>query len=302
VSPGYEDLVKATDVEKRASLKKKISENKTFPIIGAFDPICAKLVEKHGLSCTYVSGSATAATGFGLPDLGIVSLQETAFVAGNIAHAVTIPTLADADTGFGPLAEIPKTIELFEAQGLAGIHLEDQVFPKRCGHLDGKEVISEKDMVEKIKKAIQSRKDPNFLIIARVDSYSVNGFDDMLHRAQAYAEAGADMIFPEAMTTHQDYETTCKTLTCPVLVNMTEFGKTPYTTLKQFSDMGARAVLYPLSVYRSVLGDANRAIQSILEHGNQEKLLDSMMNRQDFYDLIDYQAYEKVLSEKTYSP
>ena len=282
--------------DKRKVLRKLLNQNKTFTIIGAFDPICAKLVEKHGLPCTYVSGSATAATAFGLPDLGLTSLIENAYVAGNIAHAVSIPTIADADTGYGNSSQIPKTITTFEDQGLAGIHIEDQVFPKRCGHLEGKEVISEKEMAKKIKSAVQSRKDPNFVITARVDSYSVHGFDDMLHRVCAYADAGADMIFPEAMTSLSEYQKVCQALKIPVLANMTEFGKTPYFTAKQFSEVGVRAVLFPLSVYRATLKTMDQAIQSIQHHGTQKQLLPQMMTRREFYDLIDYEAFETLLT------
>lgn len=285
--------------EKRKALRQLIKQDKTFTIMGAFDPICAKLVERHGVPCTYVSGSATAATAFGLPDLGLTSLIENAYVAGNIANAVSIPAIADADTGYGNAKQIPKTVYTFEQQGLAGIHIEDQVFPKRCGHLEGKAVIPEKEMVKKIQAAIQSRKDSNFIITARVDSYSVSGFDDMLRRAQAYADAGADMIFPEAMTSLPEYERVCKTLKIPVLANMTEFGKTPYFTVKQFSEVGVRAVLFPLSVYRAVMKTMDHAIQSIGQHGTQKQLLNQMMSRTEFYELIDYEAFETLLAKKS---
>jgi len=290
-------MTNLTAAAKRKQFQSLINGSKTFVIAGAFDAMCAKFVQKHHFPCTYVSGSATAASLLGLPDLGMTTLTEAAREAGYIANAVNIPTLADADTGFGELINIPRTITEFESKGLSGIHLEDQVFPKRCGHLSGKDVIPESEMVAKIKAAVAARNDKNFMIIARVDAYSVNGFDDMVHRAQAYADAGVDMIFPEAMTSLAEYEKVVKTVSVPILANMTEFGKTPYIRVKQFAEVGCRCVLFPLTIFRAAMKTMDKTLDILKREGSQEPFLDEIYTRQDFYDLIDYPRYEAIVNQ-----
>ncbi len=277
------------DASKRAVLKKRIADKDPFMIPGAFNAICAKFVEKQGFPCTYVSGSGTAAA-FGLPDLGLTTLSEAVSEAEHIARAVQIPTIADADTGFGNVLTIPRTVRQFESAGLAGIHLEDQVFPKRCGHLAGKEVIPTSDMVALLKAALAAREDPNFIIIARVDAYSVTGFDDMLYRAQAYYDAGADLIFPEALQSLDEFEQVAKKV--PVLANMTDFGKTPYFSFQEFVDVGCLCVLFPLTTFRACMKTMRDTLAHLHEHGSQADILDSLYTRQEYYDLIDYKTYE----------
>lgn len=281
-----------TAQHKRKALRDLISGSETFTIVGAFDAICAKFVQKHGFPCTYVSGSATAASLLGLPDLGMTTLTEVATEAGAVAGAVDIPCIADADTGFGELTNIPRCVNVFEEKGIAGIHIEDQVFPKRCGHLDGKEIIPEHEMVAKIRAAASARQDPNFIIIARCDAYSVSGFDDMAHRIQAYSDAGADMIFPEALKTLAEFEKISTASPKPILANMTEFGKTPYYTVSNFTNAGVRAVLFPLTIYRTCMKTMDRAITTLKQTGTQETFLADIYPRKDFYDLIDYAKYE----------
>jgi len=286
-----------TPQEKRKKFRAALEKNKILIIPGAFDAICAQLVESHGFPATYVSGSATAGAVFAKPDLGLVSLPDMVREAGRIAEVVDIPTLADADTGFGGVADIPHTVAEFEKGGLTGIHIEDQVFPKRCGHLDGKGVIPKEEMGRKIEKAVTSRSDPQFVIIARCDAYGVTGFTDMLDRCRVYQNAGADMIFPEALTTLQEYEKTVRALKIPVLANMTEFGKTPYFTAPQFEEVGCRAVLFPLTVFRTALGTMNSALKTLKKDGSQTSLLEGMFTRKDFNNLIQYEEHERNIQQ-----
>lgn len=274
--------------EKRKALKDAILAPKILEIPGAFNAICAKLVEDNGYQAAYVSGAATTCGAFALPDIGLVSLQETVKEVQKIARAINIPVIADADTGFGETAQVPITIHTFEAHGAAGVHLEDQVFPKRCGHLAGKELVSVEEMSGKIKAAATSHKDPNFIVIARCDAFGVTGIDDMIYRLKAYKDAGADMVFPEALTELKQYERVVKEVGLPVLANMTEFGKTPFYTSKQYESAGCAAVIYPVSLLRHAMGAIQKALQVLKAHGNQEPLVPDMYTRQQFYDLIGY--------------
>lgn len=282
--------MKATLLRKK--FKNFLSGNTAVVIPGAFNAICAKFVEAHGFKATYISGSATSGGAFALPDIGIVDLSETLTQAQLICNAVDLPVIADADTGFGELLHIPRTISRFEETGLCGIHLEDQVFPKRCGHLDGKDVIPKGDMVKKIKRAVESRQDENFLIIARSDSHSIHGFDDMLDRLKTYRDAGADVVFPEALGDLKSFEKVVQALDCPVLANMTEFGKTPFFTVKEYENTGIKIVLFPVTLMRVAMGAIDRALTSIKQTGHQGKLVDEMYSRKDFYQLIDYDSYK----------
>ncbi len=273
---------------KRKKLRDAIKSPQILEIPGAFNAICARLVEDNGYQAAYISGAATTCGAFALPDIGLISLQETVKEVQKIARAVSIPCIADADTGFGETTQIPITIQTFEAHGAASVHLEDQVFPKRCGHLAGKELISKEDMSKKIEAAVKSRKDPNFVVIARCDAFSVTGMDDMIVRLKAYRDAGADMVFPEALTELKQYERVVKEVGIPVLANMTEFGKTPFYTSKQYEDAGCSAVIFPVSLLRHAMGAIQRALQIMKAHGNQEPLVKEMYTRQQFYDLIEY--------------
>ena len=273
---------------KRKLLKDAILSPKILEIPGAFNAICAKLVENNGYKAAYISGAATTCGEFALPDIGLVSLQETVKEVQKITRAINIPCIADADTGFGETAQIPITIKTFEAHGASGVHLEDQVFPKRCGHLAGKELVSKEEMSDKIKAAVKSRKDPNFIVIARCDAFSVSGIEDMIVRLKSYRDAGADMVFPEALTELKQFERVAKEIGVPVLANMTEFGKTPFYTSKQYEDAGCSAVIFPVSLLRHAMGAIQRALETMKAHGNQEPLVPAMYTRQQFYDLIEY--------------
>ena len=274
--------------EKRKTLREAIMSPKILEIPGAFNAICAKLVENNGYQAAYISGAALTCGAFALPDIGLVSLQETVKEVQKIAWAVNIPCIADGDTGFGESVQIPNTVRAFEAHGASAVHFEDQVFPKRCGHLAGKELVTQKEMAEKIKAAVKSRKDPNFLIIARCDAYSVTGIEDMIVRLKAYRDVGADMVFPEALTDLKQYERVVKEVNSPVLANMTEFGKTPFYTSKQYEAAGCSAVIFPVSLLRHAMGAIQRALTILKAHGNQEPLVPEMYTRQQFYDLIEY--------------
>lgn len=273
---------------KRKNLKNAILAPKILEIPGAFNAICAKLIENNGYQAAYISGAATTCGAFALPDIGLISLQETVKEVQKIAQAINIPCIADADTGFGETAQIPITVKTFEAHGASGFHLEDQVFPKRCGHLAGKELVSKEEMSDKIKAAVKSRKDPNFIVIARCDALSVTGMEDMIVRLKAYRDAGADMIFPEALTDLKQYERVVKEVGVPVLANMTEFGKTPFYTSKQYESAGCAAVIFPVSLLRHAMGAIQKALEIMKAHGNQEPLVPTMYTRQQFYDLIEY--------------
>ena len=264
---------------------------------GAFNALTAMQIESAGFDAVYVSGAGIAAAQ-GLPDIGLLSMAEVVADAGTIAQAVTIPALADADTGYGPPLSVMRTVEAFEQAGLAGIHLEDQESPKKCGHLPDKRLVSVAEMAQKIGAAVEARRDPDFLIVARTDARAVEGLDGAVKRARAYVDAGADAIFPEALESAEEFKAFAQALkkdgvTVPLVANMTEFGKTPYLTVKEFEALGYRLVLFPVTAQRV----AAKAIEAMLEElkrlGTQQRSLDKMQTRQQLYELLRYADYEK---------
>jgi len=284
-----------TPAEKRERLRALLRGETVIPIPGAFNALCAKVIERRGFSASYVSGGATAAGVFGLPDLGLYTADEMVREAGYIAAATNLPVICDADTGFGGVLNVRRTVQAFEAAGIAGIHIEDQEFPKRCGHLEGKSVVSIEEMVAKIRAAIEVRRDPNFLLIARCDAYGIEELDGLLSRCKAYVAAGVDMIFPEALQSLEEYAKVTSTLgNIPVLANMTEFGKTPYFTVKEFGQAGCKAVLFPLTLFRVAMKAAERAAEELFERGTQAGFIDDMQTRKELYDLIDYEKFRKL--------
>ena len=284
-----------TAAEKRARLRALLQGDAVIPIPGAFNALCAKVIERRGFSVTYVSGGATAVGIFGLPDLGLYTADEMVREAGYIASATSLPVICDADTGFGGVLNVRRTVQAFEAAGIAGIHIEDQEFPKRCGHLTGKSVIPTEEMAAKIRAATEARQDANFLLTARCDAHSIEGLDGLLRRCQAYVKAGADMIFPEALQSLDDYATVTSALgEIPVMANMTEFGKTPYFTLKEFGQAGCRAVLFPLTLLRVAMKAAETAADELFKEGTQAGFVDDMQTRRELYDLIDYEEFRKL--------
>jgi len=264
---------------------------------GAFNALTAMQIERAGFGAVYVSGAGIAAAR-GLPDIGLLSMAEVVADAGTIAQAVAIPALADADTGYGLPLSVMRTVQAFEQAGLAGLHLEDQESPKKCGHLPDKRLVSVAEMAQKIDAAVEARRDPDFLIVARTDARAVEGLDGAIKRARAYVDAGADAIFPEALESAEEFKAFAQALkkegvTVPLVANMTEFGKTPYLTVKEFEALGYRLVLFPVTALRV----AARAIEALLEElkslGTQQRSLDKMQTRQRLYELLRYAEYEK---------
>src|SRR5437764_6836219 len=248
----------------------------------------ARQVERAGFDAVYMSGAGMANATAGLPDIGLLSMTEVVTLAGYVANAVTIPAIVDADTGFGGAENVGRTVRELEAAGLAGCHIEDQEFPKRCGHLAGKTLVDLEEMVGKIKAAVASRQDPDFMIIARTDARAVEGFDRPLERAGEYLAAGADAIFPEALQSADEFRDFAKEIDRPLLANMTEFGKSPLLSVKHLSDFGYRMVIFPMSAFRVAMKASEAFFRGLKKTGIQSDWLDKMQTRQELYDLLEY--------------
>jgi len=225
----------------------------------------------------------------GVPDIGLMTREEFVQQAGYLVRAVSIPVISDSDTGFGDVRDVERTLQAFEAVGVAGIHLEDQEFPKRCGHLSGKAVVSREEMVEKLQAAVAARRDPEFVIIARTDARAVNGIDDAIARAQAYVAAGADMIFPEALETRDEFARFARELTgVSLIANITEFGKSPLLSVAELAELGYRAVLFPVTLLRVAMRATETALRELAEQGSQRDFVDRMQTRSELYDVLGY--------------
>jgi methylisocitrate lyase len=264
----------------------------TVAIPGAFNPVTAMQIERAGFDALYVSGAALSASR-GLPDTGRLSLEEVAAEAGAMAKAVSIPTIVDADTGFGPASAVRGTVREFERAGLAGMQIEDQLMPKRCGHLAGKQLVSITEMALKIRAAVRARSDPDFMIIARTDARAVEGMEGAVHRAMAYVEAGAEALFPEALESTEEFrlfawEIKRAGITVPLIANMTEFGKTPYLSVGEFDELGYRGVLFPVSTLRAAMRAVEKLLMELKRTGSQREWADHMMTRQELYDVLQY--------------
>ncbi|OGP66027.1 MAG: methylisocitrate lyase [Deltaproteobacteria bacterium RBG_16_42_7] len=267
---------------------RKLLKKGTLIIPGAFNAVSAMLIEKCGFKAVYMSGAGISNSA-GLPDIGILTRDEFVQQAKYIANAVNIPVIADVDTGFGGPRDVRETVRAFEKAGIAGIQLEDQKpAAKRCGHLAGKEVISVKLMAEKIRAACEARKDKNFLIIARTDARGVHGFNNAVERAKMYAEAGADVIFPEALESMSEFQKFAAKVKTPLMANMTEFGKTPYITVNEFKEIGYPIVLFPMTAFRIGLKAMEGALIELKEKGTQKGFLKEMQTRKELYKLIGY--------------
>ncbi|MAS52142.1 MAG: methylisocitrate lyase [Flavobacteriales bacterium] len=278
--------------EKRKAFKTKITtEGIVLP--GAYNALTAKQIQQVGFEGVYISGAALSASA-GLPDIGLLTLSEFSFFIKYITQAVNLPCIADADTGFGEVVNVVRTVQELEGIGLAGMHMEDQIMPKRCGHLPGKTLISEANMCEKIQAACSARKDENFLIIARTDARSAEDFDKAVSRAKAYVQAGADLIFPEALQTEKEFKQFAKEINVPLLANMTEFGVSPLLSAKELFAIGYKIVIFPVSALRVTMKNTQNLYQEIKKEGAQKSFLDKMQTRQELYDLIDYDAYAKL--------
>lgn len=265
------------------------------PVIvpGVFNALTARMAERAGFRAVYQSGAALSASLAALPDVGLVSQSEFAEQAGYLVRAVSIPVISDADTGFGEALAVERTVELFESAGLAGLHLEDQQLPKRCGHLSGKTLVSCEEMAGKLKAAVSARCDSDFVIIARTDARAVSGFDDAVERARAYVDAGADMIFPEALQSADEFERFARAVTVPLLANMTEFGKSPLLTAGELGDMGYAAVLFPVTLLRTAMKAVDGALSKLASDQSQQSFLEHMQTRAELYELLGYEDYEE---------
>jgi methylisocitrate lyase len=255
---------------------------------GVFNAAMGRLVERSGFDAVYISGAGLGNATAGVPDIGLLTLTEVAQLAGYVARAVRIPCVVDADTGFGGAENAARTIQEFERAGLAGCHIEDQEFPKRCGHLAGKTLVEVADMKEKIAAAAAAKRDQNFLLIARTDARAVENFAKAVERAQAYLAAGADAIFPEALQNEQEFRDFAKEVKAPLLANMTEFGKSPLLSLGQLADLGYRMVIYPQTAFRVSMFAAGQMLRDLKKSGTQADWIDRMQTRQELYDLLGY--------------
>jgi methylisocitrate lyase len=261
-------------------------------IPGVFNALTARLAERAGFRAAYQSGAALSASLAALPDVGLINQTEFAQQGHYLVSAVSIPVISDADTGFGEALAVERTVTLFESAGLAGLHLEDQNLPKRCGHLSGKSLVSCAEMVSKLKGAVAARRDPSFVIIARTDGRASEGLEAAIDRAQAYVDAGADMIFPEALESPDEFGRFASEIKVPLLANMTEFGKSPLLTATELGKLGYAAVLFPVTMLRVAAKAVEDALAQLAREGSQKGFLDRMQTRADLYKLLDYTGFE----------
>jgi methylisocitrate lyase len=275
--------------------KKALTEEKPLQIIGAINAYHALLASKSGFKAIYLSGGGVAAGSLGIPDLGISSLEDVLIDVRRITDITETPLLVDIDTGFGGAFNIARTVKTISKAGAAAIHIEDQVQSKRCGHRPNKAIVTQSEMVDRIKAAVDAKTDPNFVIMARTDALAVEGLDSAIDRACACVEAGADMIFPEAMTELSMYKKFAEAVKVPVLANITEFGSTPLFTKEELASVDVSMILYPLSAFRAMNKAALNVYQNIRKDGTQKNVVDLMQTRNELYDFLDYHDYEKKL-------
>ena len=280
-------FTKKTNNEKRSDLVKLLKSNKLLRFPGAYNPLCAKVISEIGFDGVYISGGVMS-NDLGIPDIGLTTLNQVSYRSEQIAKVTDLPSIVDADTGF---KNCEKTVSTFESKGLSGCHIEDQIDEKRCGHLDNKELISTKEMVEKIKIAVKTRKDKNFLIIVRTDANLVEGLDKTINRIKSYEDAGADMIFPEAMKDESEFEKVRKNTKGYLLANMTEFGKSKLLDKKQLENLGYNLVIYPVTTQRLAMKSVEVGLKSIFKDGHQNNIIDKMQTRKRLYELVEYEKY-----------
>lgn len=292
--------------EERLPLKRLLEDRRPLVGVGAFNALTAKLIERAGFDLVYLSGAGLANSWSALPDIGLLTLTEVVQQTRWMARSTRLPVIVDADTGFGEAINVARAVCELEEAGAQAIQLEDQQFPKRCGHLKGKSLVPPEVMEEKIRSACEARQSKDFLIIARTDARTVTGFQNALSRAQRYAESGADLIFPEALASLNEFQTFVNEVPAPILANMTEFGQTPYHSVKDFAEVGVAIVLFPVTLLRVALYALQRSLEILKKEGTQASLLDQMLTRQELYDLLGYKDYErfdhKVSGWRTLSP
>ena len=283
-------FIEKNSEEKRKDLNDKLKSNKILRVPGAYNPLTAKIIEEIGYEAVYVSGGVMA-NDLGYPDIGLTTLKDVSYRSNQIARVTNLPTIVDVDTGFKSCEETIKTFEKF---GIAAVHIEDQIEQKRCGHLDNKELISKEEMVNKIKKCVNARTDKNFKIIARSDAKDVEGIDKMIDRCKSYVEAGAEIIFPEALKDEKEFEIVRKSLKCYLLANMTEFGKSKILNYKELENLGYNIVIYPVTTQRLAIKSVEEGLRAIFEDGHQNNIIDKMQTRKRLYDLVEYEKYNAL--------
>ncbi len=289
-------FIKKKPEEKREEFDKKLKSKKILRVPGAYNPLTAKVIEEIGYDAVYVSGGVMS-NDLGYPDIGLTTLQDVSNRANQIARVTNLPTIVDIDTGFKSCKE---TIETFEKFGITGVHIEDQVAQKRCGHLENKELVTKEEMIKKIKECVNSKKDKNFKVIARSDAKSVEGIDKMIDRCKSYVDAGAEVIFPEALHDEKEFEKVRKSLNCYLLANMTEFGKSKLLNYKELENIGYNIVIYPVTTQRLAMKNVEDGLRAIFDDGHQNNIIDKMQTRKRLYDLVEYEKYNS-LDEKIYN-
>ena len=279
-----------TPADKRAALRAALATGEVLRFPGAFNPLSARLIADKGFEGVYISGAVIAAD-LGLPDIGLTTLSEVAQRAQQISRLTDLPSLVDADTGFGEPMNVARTVQTLEDAGVAGLHIEDQVNPKRCGHLDGKAVVDSDTAIKRIMAAVSARRDPNLLIMARTDIRAIDGLQVAIDRAKQLVDAGADAIFPEAMANLAEFEAVRNAVDVPILANMTEFGKSELFSTQQLADIGINIVIYPVSLLRVGMGAAERALDTLVAEGSLNSEVAGMQTRARLYELLDYESY-----------
>ncbi|MDC0200484.1 methylisocitrate lyase [Candidatus Pelagibacter sp.] len=282
--------------EKREEFDKKLKSKKILRVPGAYNPLTAKVIEEIGYDAVYVSGGVMS-NDLGYPDIGLTTLKDVSNRANQIARVTNLPTIVDIDTGFKSCKE---TIETFESFGITGVHIEDQIAQKRCGHLENKALVTNEEMIKKIKECVNSKKDKNFKVIARSDAKSVEGIDKMIDRCKSYVDAGAEIIFPEALHDEKEFEKVRKSLNCYLLANMTEFGKSKLLNYKELENIGYNIVIYPVTTQRLAMKNVEDGLRAIFDDGHQNNIIDKMQTRKRLYDLVEYEKYNS-LDEKIYN-
>ncbi|MFC0842362.1 methylisocitrate lyase [Streptomyces noboritoensis] len=281
---------RTTPAERRRAFREALASGRLLRMPGAMNPYSARLIQEAGFDAMYLSGAVLAAD-LGLPDIGLTTSTEAAARAAQTTRVTDLPVLVDADTGFGEPMNAARTLQLMEDAGLAGLHLEDQVNPKRCGHLDGKAVVAVQEMTRRLRAAVDARRDPDFLIMARTDARSVEGLDAAIDRAKAYVDAGADAVFPEALASAAEFEAFRAAVDVPLLANMTEFGKGPLLDARALEDLGYNIALYPVTLFRLAMGAVEDGLRTLAADGTQAALLDRMQTRSRLYEVLGYERY-----------
>ena len=278
-------------------LREAIATNSPLQIVGTINAYTALLAEKSGHKAIYLSGGGVAASSLGVPDLGITSLQDVLVDVERITNSTDLPLLVDIDTGWGGAFNISRAVKSLINSGAGGLHIEDQVAQKRCGHRPNKEIVSKQEMVDRVKAAVDAKTDDDFVVMARTDALANEGIGLAIERSLAYQEAGADALFPEALTTLEEYKMFSKEIDIPILANITEFGKTPLFNCEELKDSGVSMVLYPLSAFRAMSKAAESVYEEINQSGSQENVLNKMQTRDELYEVLDYHSFEKKLDD-----